>query len=206
MPVAEAKRGSGRRRTSPSKGDLRELAILDASERQLGEIGVRHMTVETIATAAGITRGALYFYFSSKNDVLAALVQRTADGVAGAVGRAQAQAPDDPREALQKAVLQTAQMWQEHGPVMRVAVELGPVAPEIEASWQAAVSAASSATHQLLVEAGVPDDTSPLGAFAVSAALVSMTERYFYAASKQGASLTDAAQTLTHVWHAVLPA
>lgn len=163
------------------------------------------MTVETIATAAGITRGALYFYFRSKNDVLAALVQRTADGVAGAVGRAQSQAPDDPREALQKAVLHTAQMWQEHGPVMRVAVELGPVVPEIEASWQAAVSAAGNATHQLLVEAGVPDDTSPVGASAVSAALVSMTERYFYAASKRGASLTDAARTLTHVWHAVLP-
>jgi TetR/AcrR family transcriptional regulator, ethionamide resistance regulator len=32
-----------------------------------------------------------------------------------------------------------------------------------------------------------------------------MTEQYFYRAPKQGRSLTDAAQTLTHIWLAILP-
>jgi TetR/AcrR family transcriptional regulator, ethionamide resistance regulator len=203
--MPEPKGPPHRRRASPSKGDLRELAILDAAERQLSENGHERMTVETIATAAGITRGALYFYFGSKNDVLAALVNRTAASVVDGVERAQTHAPDDPREALRDAVSQTARLWQERGAVMRTAVELGPVVPEIEASWQAAVSATGGATRRLLIAAGVPDNKSPVGASAVSAALVSMTERHFYAASKSEASLDDAAQTLTYVWLAVLP-
>ncbi|BBX10360.1 TetR/AcrR family transcriptional regulator [Mycolicibacterium aichiense] len=203
--MAGQKERSTRRRASPSKGDQRELAILDAAERQLTEDGLERMTVETIATAAGITRGALYFYFASKNDVLAALVGRTATSVAEGVDRAKTQAPEDPREALREAVTQTARMWTEHGAVMKVAVELAPVVPEIEASWQAAVSATADATRGLLVKAGVPGDDSPLGAAALSAALVSMTERHFYAAAKRRGALDDAAETLTHVWLAVLP-
>jgi AcrR family transcriptional regulator len=203
--VPGPKGSSSRRRTSPSKGDLRELAILDAAERQLSEDGLDRMTVETIATAAGITRGALYFYFGSKNDVLAALVERTAASVVEAVERAQASASNDPREALRDAVTQTARLWDERGAVMRAAVELAPVVPEIEASWQAAVLATGIATQRAMVRAGVPDDPSPTGASAISAALVSMTERYLYAASRRGASLDDAAQTLTYVWLAVLP-
>lgn len=203
--MPESKGRTTRRRSSPSKGDQRELAILDAAERQLAEDGVDRMTVETIATAAGITRGALYFYFASKNDVLAALVSRTAVSVAEAVDRAMAGAPEDPREALREGVFETGRLWAEHGAVMRVAVELTPVVPAIEASWQAAVSATAGATRKLLVNAGVPDDESPVGAAALSAALVSMTERHFYAASKRKGALENAAQTLTHVWLAVLP-
>jgi AcrR family transcriptional regulator len=184
---------------------LRELAILDAAERQLSEDGLERLTVETIATAAGITRGALYFYFGSRNDVLAALVSRTAASVVEAVERAQALASDDPREALQDAVSQTARLWEDRGPVMRAAVELAPVVPEIETAWQAAVSATGDATRRLLIKAGVPDDGSPVGASALSAALVSMTERYFYSASKRKVSLDDTARTLTHVWLSVLP-
>src|SRR3954466_3767735 len=81
QPVSTPKGPSPRRRTAPRKGDLREAAILDAAERQLSDRGADRITVETIATAAGITRGALYFYFGSKNDVLAALVERTVTAV-----------------------------------------------------------------------------------------------------------------------------
>jgi AcrR family transcriptional regulator len=167
--------------------------------------GAIALKVESIATAAGITRAALYFYFGSKNDVLAALVGRTSTSVVQALERAHVLASDDPRETLPEAVSQTARLWQEHGAVMRAAVELASAVPEIEASWQAAVSATSDATRGLLIKAGVPDDASPVGAAAISAALVAMTERYFYTASKRALSLDDTAATLTWVWLAVLP-
>lgn len=196
---------SPRRRTAPRKGDLREAAILDAAERQLSDRGAERMTVETIATAAGITRGALYFYFGSKNDVLAALVERTVAAVVAEVEAADQSTPEDPREALRQGVSRTAASWAEHGSVMRAAVELSPGVAQIEASWQAAIAATGEATRSALVRSGVPDDDGPNGARAVSAALVSMTERYFYRASQQGTSLADATETLTHVWLAVLP-
>jgi AcrR family transcriptional regulator len=203
--VSSPRGQSHRRRTAPRKGDVREAAILDAAERQLAEGGADRMTVETIATAAGITRGALYFYFGSKNDVVAALVERTAAAVIADIESADQSAPTDPREALSQGITRTATSWAEHGAVMRAAVELSPSVPQIEACWQDAVAAAGSATRPALVRAGVPDDDGPHGARAISMALASMTERYFYRASKHGTSLTDAADTLTHIWLAVLP-
>ena len=67
------------RRAAPAerKGDLREREILDATEKLLATRGYADMTVGDIAEAAGMTRGALYFYFASKQDVLIALVTRT---------------------------------------------------------------------------------------------------------------------------------
>ena len=53
--------------------------------------------------------------------------------------------------------------------------------------------------------AGVPADDGPDGARAISMALVLMTERYFYRASKGGTSLADAPRTLTDIWLAILP-
>jgi AcrR family transcriptional regulator len=134
--VSSPRGQSHRRRTAPRKGDVREAAILDAAERQLAEGGADRMTVETIATAAGITRGALYFYFGSKNDVVAALVERTAAAVIADIESADQSAPTDPREALSQGITRTATSWAEHGAVMRAAVELSPSVPQIEACWQ----------------------------------------------------------------------
>ncbi|KAA0085589.1 TetR/AcrR family transcriptional regulator [Mycolicibacterium sp. P9-64] len=191
---------SRRRQKVPSKGDIRERAVLDAAERQLGVVGLNGMTVETIATAAGITRGALYFYFSSRNDVLAALVDRTAALVVAEVENASASAPADAREAVREAMTHSASLWDKHGAVMRAAVELSFSVPVIDARWQAAMAATSAATQRLLMQAGVPDDGTPVGAAAISAALVSMSERSFYVASKRSACLEDTARTLTRVW------
>ncbi|KAA0095970.1 TetR/AcrR family transcriptional regulator [Mycolicibacterium sp. P1-18] len=205
QPVASPKGPSPRRRTAPRKGDLREAAILDAAERQLSDRGADRITVETIATAAGITRGALYFYFGSKNDVLAALVERTVTAVVTEIEAADQAAPEDGREALRQGVRRTADTWAEHGSVMRAAVELSAGVPQIDAYWQGAIEATGAATRSALVRCGVPDDDGPNGARAISAALVLMTERYFYSASKHGTSLAEAAETLTHIWLAVLP-
>lgn len=196
---------SPRRRTTPRKGDVREAKILDVAERQLTEGSAERITVETIATAAGITRGALYFYFGSKNDVLSALVERTAAAVVAEIADAYRSAPDDPRDALRQGIDRTAQSWAEHGAVMRAAVELAPSVPQIDRSWKTAIAAAGEATRPALVRAGVPDDDGPHGATAISTALAWMTERQFYQAYTSGTSLTDAAQTLTRIWLAVLP-
>lgn len=67
------------RRGIERKGDVRERAILDTCEALLADKGYDAMTVGDIAQGAGITRGALYFYFGSKHEVVAALVARTVE-------------------------------------------------------------------------------------------------------------------------------
>ncbi|MYW91209.1 TetR/AcrR family transcriptional regulator [Amycolatopsis rubida] len=190
---------STRRRTAPTKGDLRERAILDAAEQQLNSTGGAGMTVATIAQDAGITRGALYFYFGSKNEVLAALVERTVTELRAEVDAVDT-AASAPGDAVRQGIERTARMWREHGTVMRTAVELSPSVPAIDQAWRSAVIALADTMGGVAERAGLPSGT----AAEVAAALVWMTERVFYQAFVADSSLDDAAATLTRVWLSAL--
>jgi AcrR family transcriptional regulator len=196
----ERKNAQSRRRVAPSKGDQRERAILEAAERQLAGGGVDGMTVETIATAAGITRGALYFYFGSKHAVLTALVDRTISGLLADLDRVDADASDDPKEILRQSLVQTARMWDEHGSVMRLAVELSPSVPEIDELWQRTVTSTVDTLCPVMIRAGLPPGDRTTDTTAVTRALVWMTERSFYQASRRGLPLAEVAETLSRVW------
>lgn len=50
--------------------------ILDAAERVFGERGVARTSLHEIAEGAGLTRGAVYWHFKNKYDLLSALWQR----------------------------------------------------------------------------------------------------------------------------------
>jgi len=60
------------------KEEVRE-AILDATDRLLARFGYRKMTVEDIATEAGIGKGTIYLHFSSKEQVVLSHVDRIVD-------------------------------------------------------------------------------------------------------------------------------
>jgi AcrR family transcriptional regulator len=51
-------------------------AILDATDRLLARFGYRKMTVEDIATEAGIGKGTVYLHFSSKEEVVLSHIDR----------------------------------------------------------------------------------------------------------------------------------
>jgi TetR/AcrR family acrAB operon transcriptional repressor len=50
--------------------------ILDAAERVFAAQGVSQTSLADIANAAGVTRGAIYWHFKNKADVLTAMVER----------------------------------------------------------------------------------------------------------------------------------
>jgi AcrR family transcriptional regulator len=54
-------------------------AILDATDRLLARYGYRKMTVEDIASEAGIGKGTIYLHFSSKEEVVLSHVDRIVD-------------------------------------------------------------------------------------------------------------------------------
>ncbi|MFC4856021.1 helix-turn-helix domain-containing protein [Actinophytocola glycyrrhizae] len=58
---------AGRRRSAaPSKGDLRELRILEVLGDLLAVRSFDSLTTGDIAERAGLSRASVYFYFSSK--------------------------------------------------------------------------------------------------------------------------------------------
>lgn len=63
------------RRTQDEAAETRN-GILDAAERVFSERGVSHTSLEDIAKAAGVTRGAIYWHFRNKNELFSAMVNR----------------------------------------------------------------------------------------------------------------------------------
>lgn len=68
-----------RRRGTMSKGDQREAQILDATRNLLTKKSMATLTVDDITNATGISRTSFYFYFPSKQAVLARLMEDVSD-------------------------------------------------------------------------------------------------------------------------------
>ena len=105
-----------RRRPRRSKGELREEQILDVARELLATRPIEAVTIDEIASAAGLSRTSFYFYFPTKQAVLAALMEQVSQDFARTHGwlAASGPAPDELREQVQAVAL----IWQRNGPVV----------------------------------------------------------------------------------------
>ena len=85
------------RRTKEDAARTREL-LLDAAETLFLKKGVSRTSLEEIARAAGMTRGAIYWHFRNKSDLFEAMHQRADLPMEEML--VQAGAEDRPLEAL----------------------------------------------------------------------------------------------------------
>ncbi len=60
-------------RKTKTETELTRRLIIEAARRNFAERGVRHTTLEQIAEAAGVTRGAIYWHFANKSEILLAV-------------------------------------------------------------------------------------------------------------------------------------
>ncbi len=65
------------RRTKAEAEETRQ-AILAAAERVFFKKGVANSSLDEVAAAAGVTRGAIYWHFASKTDLFIGLYQSVA--------------------------------------------------------------------------------------------------------------------------------
>lgn len=189
-----------RRSTAPRKGDLRREAILDAAELLLATTGYDVMTISDIADGAGITRGALYFYFGSKQEVITALFGRCVE-VLHEKSRAAAEDAASGPAAIDAAMRRTEELWREHGAVMRTAIDLATTIDELDAMWIGTAEVFIDAIRAILENMGVPPGPGIDESSAVAKALCWMIERNFYQASRvSNAELARASQTCAAIW------
>lgn len=52
------------------KADIARAEIIEAARKVLSQIGVKNMTLKAVADAASISKGALYYYYKSKDEIL----------------------------------------------------------------------------------------------------------------------------------------
>ena len=92
------------RRTKEEAQETR-ARILDAAERIFYEKGVSGASLEDIAAAAEVTRGAIYWHFKDKAEVFDAMMQRVVLPVEEMHERADCCADADPLELLRRATV-----------------------------------------------------------------------------------------------------
>jgi len=148
MPAPQRKR----------RPDARPDEILAAALKVFSEKGFSAARVEDVAREAGLSKGAVYLYFASKEAMLEALVEQSAGRLASAAEQLITQgAPDDPAGAY-RAVLRlmmTALASPDVSAAPRIVLTEAGRFPALAAFYRERVLSVARRAMSALLDAGV---------------------------------------------------
>ena len=153
-----------------------EAALLEATETLLAEgASFADLGVERIATQAGITRTAFYFYFADKRELLMAL---TADVNELLLEQANLwwSGEGEPAVRLERALTSVARLFGEHAVLLKALGEVAAYDEQVAEHWQRLIGQFLEATEERIREeqsAGLATCSNPS---ATTFALTWMTE------------------------------
>ena len=129
-----------------------QAAVLEATEGLLAEgVSYTDLNIERIATRAGISRTAFYFYFRDKRELLLRLTEDVVDDLyrQGDIWFSGDREPDD---ELRRALSNIAAIYRENGAVLRAIVQAAATDDEVAAFWHALVDRFVEATQARIEE------------------------------------------------------
>lgn len=162
--------------------------VLRATEELLASgSSYADLNVEKIATAAGISRTAFYFYFRDKRDLLMRL--------AGDVTELLYSQADiwfsgdgDAEGEIREALTRIAALYREHGVLIKAIVEVSTYEEDIATFWRGLLQQFVDATARRIEAEGRKDAEA---ARATAFALTWMVERTFYQQLVQESPVSD---------------
>jgi len=105
------------------------------------------LNIERIATRAGISRTAFYFYFRDKRELLLRLTEDVTDQLYR-VGDIWFSGDGEPADELAEALTNIGALYREHGAVLRAIVQAAATDDEIAVSWHRIVDRFVDATSR----------------------------------------------------------
>src|SRR5262245_42038719 len=114
---------SGARRVGYKKSEASRRQVLDAAIAVLAVKGLATTSVQDIADAAGVSKGAVHYHFESKDDLYEHVLVRCCEALEGRVVAVFEQ-PGLPTERIHRVL---AEMWavrRDGAPEIRVLTEL----------------------------------------------------------------------------------
>ncbi|OKH73780.1 TetR family transcriptional regulator [Mycobacterium sp. SWH-M1] len=169
-------------RRAPSKGERQRQAILTALAELLETRPIGDLTVNEIASAAGVLRSGYYFYFESKYSplaVLAADIWSELMEFTESFVRHENESVDNFLDRVQSA---TEQEWRTHSAVLIASIQAIPHDEQLATMWRTRNEhVAATLTSQLLKDrdeglaAPVTDDVAGL-----VSTLLEMTTHIYY--------------------------
>lgn len=103
-----------------TKGDRRQTAILDSTETLLAKQPWHQLNIAKITELTGISRSTFYFYFSSREALLGALLERVLEQAGREPDDGWLTRPSDvrPLVALRSTFSHILDQWESHGAVL----------------------------------------------------------------------------------------
>jgi AcrR family transcriptional regulator len=184
-----------------------EADVLRATEALLGEgHSYANLSIERIATRAGISRTAFYFYFADKRELLMRL--------AADVGQALYDEAEtwwsgsgDGSAQLPEALGKIADLYRAHGPLVCAIVEVSTYDPPVGVFWRELVGRFVDASAERIAdEQAAGRAAAGLDATATAFALVWMTERSFHqmVVQEEAVGAEQLVAALAGVWRAAV--
>jgi AcrR family transcriptional regulator len=172
---------SRRTEAQSSKRAAVEAAVVEATEALLAEgASYGELGIERIATRAGISRTAFYFYFRDKRELLMRLTAGVAEELFGEAERWWA-GEGDGAEQLLAALGQIVAIYRRHGALLRAVVEAAAYDEETARYWRDLVGQFVETTRRRIEREQAAGNVDPaLPAQATAFALCWMTERTAY--------------------------
>ena len=135
------------------------------------------LSVDRLATEAGISRATFYVYFEDKGHLLRLLARQVMDEISGAA-RQWWQVTDrrDPND-LRAAIRSIVQTYRKHSALMAAVVETASYDPAVAAEFDALIGEIRDATTQVIEWGQKSGAVRPLPTNQVASALTWMVER-----------------------------
>ena len=110
------------------RGAATRRRLLDEAIRLFGQKGFAGTSLDAVATAGGVRKQTLLYYFPTKEALLDACVMETSERVAAELTEALTRADQGPAkaEAVVRALFRLAEEWPEFANFVREASRLGP--------------------------------------------------------------------------------
>lgn len=124
MTASRTTETTPRRRGARTKGDEREHQILAVTRSLLAHRPMGEITIDEIASAAGISRTSFYFYFPSKQAVLTTLMEQVWDEFSRTHDWFDTTGPDP--AGLRRQLEAVAEIWEANGPILACGTQAGP--------------------------------------------------------------------------------
>lgn len=141
-----------RQQATRLSGDERHEAILETAERLLAERGLDDVSIEDLATGAGISRPTFYFYFASKDDVLLALLERVIREVQSRVASLPRDFAADPETTWRQSIGAFVDVFAAHRAVAVAVVAARPRNARVHDLWAASMQSWADYTTEVIVD------------------------------------------------------
>ena len=119
-PARSAKAAASPKAMGKTKKEALRRTVLEAAAKLFAQRGFGGTNLQDVADALGISRPALYYYFKSKEEILASLVEEVSVFLGHQATELAAKADFNPSETLRQMVLSHARWLLEHGLEFRV--------------------------------------------------------------------------------------